>query len=246
MGQHVQTQKKTLIGYVMAALFAVGAAVAGSMMQLWLALPLGLIAVFLLIASISLRNLQYNITGKDMTSNLAFTGLLAAVVLAGFFLSIKFPLMGTKAQVGFGNVFCVLAGLILGPVYGGFAAGIGGFFYDLLTGWADSSLVTFALKFLMAFITGLITWGVHGDHKPTLKRIIPAAIVGSLAQCLLYLGHGWLEAILLGNPEDAIKYIMGVKVAVTLVNAAIADVVAIPLFEAIRSALKRSHLAFNR
>lgn len=29
MEQHAQTQKKTLIGYVMAALFAIGAAVAG-------------------------------------------------------------------------------------------------------------------------------------------------------------------------------------------------------------------------
>ena len=61
--------------------------------------------------------MKINVTEKKPIINLAFTGMLAAVVLVGYYLSIKFPLMGTKAQIGFGNVFGILSGLLLGRLY---------------------------------------------------------------------------------------------------------------------------------
>ena len=96
--------------------------------------------------------MRINVTKKNHLLNLTFTGLLAAVVFVGFCISIRIPLPGAKAQIAFGNVFGILSGLLLGPVYGGAAAGIGGFVYDLVSGWADSAVITLITKFIMGFI----------------------------------------------------------------------------------------------
>ncbi len=189
--------------------------------------------------------MKVNVTKKDPIINIAFTGMLAAVVLVGYYLSIKFPLMGAKAQIGFGNVFGILSGLLLGPVYGGFSAGIGGAIYDLTSGWADTALLTLVTKFIMGFVAGMIAWWGKEIRMPSLKRVITAAIIGSVTYSLLYLGNGYIEAVLMGNAQEAIQYIMGVKVAVTFVNAIIADVIAVPLFMAIRKPLASAKILYS-
>lgn len=197
-----------------------------------------------------LQKIEWNVTGNRSTMNIAFTGMLAALVLVGFFLTIRLP-GSMKAQVGFGNVFCIFAGLMMGPVYGGLAAGIGGGLYDLVSGWADTSILTFVTKFIMAFVCGAIAWGVQGkllctEGRRHLPRVIVAAIAGSLTYSVLYLLNGLIEGILMGNAPGALEMLMLERLIVTVVNAAIADAVAIPLFFVIRAALKRNHLAFCR
>lgn len=206
-------------------------------------------AVLLVCLYFAMKNMNYNVTGKSATVNLAFTGMLAALVLAGHFLSITLPISG-KAMFGFGNVFCIFAGLILGPIYGGLAAGLGAFLFDIFKGWADTCVLTFVTKFVMAFVCGLIAWGIHGKllngnvQKKQIPRVIIAAVVGSLCYSVLYLTHGFIEGVLLGNAAEALNTIMTVKLGVTITNGIIADVIAVPLFYVIRAALKRSHLAF--
>ncbi len=197
------------------------------------------------------KKVNYNVTGKSSTVNLAFTGMLAALVLVGYIFTIKLPIAG-KAQIGFGNVFCIFSGLMIGPIYGGLAAGLGSFLYDVITGWADTCVLTFVTKFVMAFVCGAIAWGIHGKllndsakQKKQIVHTIVAAVIGSVCYSILYLTHGYIEGILVGNAAKALDTIMNVKLAVTIVNGLIADIVSIPLFYAIRAALKRSHLAFN-
>ncbi|MCH3972143.1 MAG: ECF transporter S component [Oscillospiraceae bacterium] len=208
-------------------------------------------AVLLVCLYFVLKHTNYNVTGMSSTFNLAFGGMLAALVLAGYFLTIRLPIAG-KAQIGFGNVFCIFSGLMLGPIYGGLAAGLGSFLYDIITGWADSCVLTFVTKFVMAFVCGLIAWGLSGQKlnktengKFQLGRIIAAAVIGSLCYSVLYLTHGYIEGVLLGNAAKALNTIMTVKLAATVTNGIIADVVSIPLFYLIRAALRRSHLAFR-
>lgn len=189
--------------------------------------------------------MRINVTQKSRLLNLSFTGLLAAVVFVGFCISIKIPLSGAKAQIAFGNVFGILSGLLLGPVYGGAAAGIGGFLYDLVSGWADSACVTLITKFIMGFVAGWIAWSAQKKGLPSLKRTIVAAVCGSFVYCLLYLGYGYVEQLLWGSSEEALQYIMGVKVLVTFVNAVLADTVAIPLYFAIRTPLVRARLLYH-
>ena len=83
--------------------------------------------------------MKVNATKKSGAVNLALTGLMGALVIVGTFISIPIPVLGDRTMIGLGNVFCILSGLLLGPVYGGAAAGIGSGVYDLIGGWASSA-----------------------------------------------------------------------------------------------------------
>lgn len=186
--------------------------------------------------------MKINTNQKDTTVNIALTGLMGALVLVGTYLNVPVPVLGDRTMIGLGNVFCILSGLILGPVYGGAAAGIGSFIFDLVGGWASSAPFTLVFKFLMAFVCGLIAYG--GDHTAkSVKRLIVAAVSGSLTYSFLYIAKSYVEAVLLGNAAQAVQTIIITKGSVSLTNAAIADIIAIPLFIAVRKALDRAPIS---
>ena len=59
------------------------------------------------------------------TRRLTLVGVMAAFCFLSNYLSIP---IGDVSRIHFGNVFCVLSGLLLGPVAGGLCGGIGAFF----------------------------------------------------------------------------------------------------------------------
>ncbi|MFR2561709.1 MAG: ECF transporter S component [Anaeromassilibacillus sp.] len=184
--------------------------------------------------------MKLNLNERNTSVNLALTGLMAALVLvATMFFKVEIPVGTGKTMIGFANVFCILSGLLLGPVYGGLAAGIGSCIFDLMGGWADSAPTTLIFKFMMAFVCGLIAWG--GDRT---ARALPrdCGCSGSLCYCVLYLGYSFLKLILVGSAPEAAAIAMVTKLAATLTNAIVADVIAVPFFFAIRKALERAHL----
>ena len=80
---------------------------------------------------------------KSTVVNLALTGLMGALVyIATMFFKVEIPVGADRTMIGFANVFCVLSGLILGPAYGGLAAGVGSFLFDITGGWFSSAGVT--------------------------------------------------------------------------------------------------------
>lgn len=58
----------------------------------------------------------------------------------------------------------------------------------------------------------------------------------------MYLGYSFFELLISGSAPDAAAIAMMTKAGATLFNAVVADVIAVPLFLAIRGALQRSHL----
>lgn len=173
---------------------------------------------------------------------LTLTGLMGALVyVATMFFKVEIPVGGDRTMIGFANVFCVLSGLLLGPAYGGLAAGLGSFLFDITGGWFSSAGVTLVTKGLMAVICGLIAWGGN-QEPPKVSRLITAAVTGSLAYCLMYLAYSFFKLIVAGSAPEAAAISMMTKAGATLLNAAAADVIAVPLFLTIRSALQRSHL----
>ncbi len=70
--------------------------------------------------------------------------------------------------------------------------------------------------------------------------MIIGAVTGSLSYCVLYLSYSALKEILLGSAAKAVQIILLTKLGATLTNAVIADVIAIPLYFALRRALARS------
>lgn len=91
-----------------------------------------------------------------MTSNvkkIAYTGLMTALVLLATSF-IKVPVPFTSGYIHLGDSMIFLSGVILGPLYGAFAAGVGSALADLLSPYANWALPTFIIKSLMGFIVG--------------------------------------------------------------------------------------------
>ncbi|MDA3846247.1 MAG: ECF transporter S component [Vallitaleaceae bacterium] len=87
------------------------------------------------------------------TKRMAYTGLMMALSFIGTFI-IKIPISSTGGYIHLGDGFVMLSGIILGPVYGALAAGIGSALADVVSGYAVWALPTLITKGAMAFIVG--------------------------------------------------------------------------------------------
>lgn len=108
---------------------------------------------------------------------------------------IVIPLPG-NGFLNIGDSFVCLSGLILGPVWGGAAAGIGALLTDLLAGYAVYAPATFVIKFAMGAVCGLIMKNAaeysHG------KRILITVLGGALCELIMIGGYFIFELCLYG------------------------------------------------
>ncbi len=179
--------------------------------------------------------------------NLTVIGLMTAVVFVASQLSIPLPAVVGLTRIHLGNVFCLLSGLLFGPLTGGFAAGLGSMFYDLTNpAFISEAPITFAFKFAMAYLCGAIAYsGSKGvsDYMPTLKRCIAAAIAGAVLYMALYLGKSFVMSYyLLRNPLETTLADVTAKLYSSSVNAILAVVFSNMLYFPFREALKRSNI----
>lgn len=165
---------------------------------------------------------------------IAQVGIMAAAVyVASAFLQIPIPTALDNTRLHMGNVMCLLAGMLLGPLQGGLAAGIGSMFFDLTNpAYIASAPFTFAFKFVMAWMCGKIIAG----HSMQLKcRYVLGGIAGAFSYVILYLAKSFIEhRFVLGLPMEAVMLTMAQKAAVSVVNAVVACVAAVPLGLALR------------
>jgi len=168
-------------------------------------------------------------------------GFMAALVFAANFGRITIPLGVDNTALHIGNVFCLLAGLALGGVRGGLAAGIGSFLYDLTNPlYIAGSPFTFAFKFIMAFICGIIAYSSNRNGDKTSANFIGAG-TGAVSYIILYLVKGFITNVYFNNTELATALvIMGQKAIVSTINGALAVVVSVPLAAAIKKALRNT------
>ena len=178
---------------------------------------------------------------KITLKQIAMVGVMAAAVyVASAFLQIPIPTAIDNTRLHMGNVMCLLSGLLLGPVQGGLAAGIGSMFFDLTNpAYITSAPFTFAFKFLMGWICGMFAF-----HKNTgissHKRYIIGSALGAFAYVLLYLSKSYIEhRFVLGLPLEAVMITLSQKAVVSSVNAVVSIIVAVPLGIALRPAVRR-------
>ena len=112
---------------------------------------------------------------------IAFVAILAALVYVVTFF--RFPLLGSK--VHFANAICLVSGLLMGPLAGGLAAGLGSMLYDVffypsdLLGYA----VTFVTKFAMAWVCGKIAFAANKEARSHGWNIVACVVEeGGLVQ----------------------------------------------------------------
>ena len=99
-----------------------------------------------------------------LITRIVFAGVMAAIICV--ITTFRIPL--GQSKVHFANSMCLLSGLLLGPVWGGTAAGLGSAIYDVLLGGYSffDALITFVSKFAMAWVTGILyqKWDDSRNH----------------------------------------------------------------------------------
>lgn len=188
---------------------------------------------------------------KVDVTRLAQAGLLAALCYIGFaFLKFDIPVPGSleKTAVHFGNVFCVLAALLLGGYWGGLAGAIGMTIADLTTAYVTSAPKTFLLKLCIGLIVGLVAHKIfHLSKEHSAKYVTGVTILASACGMVFnvvadpLVGY-FYKMYLLGVPQDISKALAKISTVTTGVNAIIAVICASVFYLALRPALKKAGL----
>ncbi len=143
-----------------------------------------------------------------------------------------------NTRLHMGNVMCLLSGMLLGPLQGGLAAGIGSMFFDLTNpAYIASAPFTFIFKFVMAWICGKIASGSPVYLK---QRYVADGITGAFAYVVLYLSKSFIKhRFVLGLPLEVVMLTITQKAVVYSVNAIVACLVAVPLGLALRPVMAK-------
>ncbi|MCH5342874.1 MAG: ECF transporter S component [Acetatifactor sp.] len=180
---------------------------------------------------------------------LAQAGLLAALCYIGFtFFKIDIPVGTEKTAFHFGNVFCVLAALLLGGYWGGLAGAIGMTIGDLTTSYVTSAPKTFLLKLLIGLTVGLFAhkiFKLSRSHSP--KYVTGVTVLASLCGMAFnvvadpLVGY-FYKMYLLGVPQELASTLAKIATVTTAVNAVVAVIAASIFYLALRPALRKSGL----
>lgn len=165
------------------------------------------------------------------TKQMVVTALMTALVfLAGSV--IKIPTIGGFVHIGDCMVF--LSVIVLGKNRGAIASGIGMFLVDAMAGYYIWAPFTFIIKFIMAYITGLLIEKLDGESSNILKfktKYIIAFIVGGIFMVLGYFiaggiiaafftGHvGLIQGLIVASKDiigNIIQVVTGIVIAVPL------------------------------
>lgn len=123
---------------------------------------------------------------------LVVAALLAAMTcIATMIIKIPTPTFG---YIHLGDGFVLLCGIILGPLPGALAAGVGSMFSDIFSGYASFAPATLIIKALTAGIAGLLFRFVN-RRKNTAGGRMGAVIAGGLiGEAVMVTGYFAYEA----------------------------------------------------
>lgn len=135
---------------------------------------------------------------KDNTiRKLVFAALFAALsCVATMVIRIPTPIGG---YIHAGDAVVLLSAFLLGPWWGAAAAGLGSGLADLIAGYGLYVPGTFAIKFIVALLGGLVL-------RCELIRSLPvrAVIAGLVGETFMVLGYLGYEAVILGYGAAAV------------------------------------------
>lgn len=180
------------------------------------------------------------------TNKMVITSLMAALVMASTFIKIQIPLGNSNTMIHLGNAFCILSGLLLGPLYGGLAAGVGSLLFDLLNPmFIMSAPTTLIFKFIMVFICGTIAHQTkYKINVKWLSRI--ASTIALFTYTLLHTIKLFVvNKFLLGMTLEATSILVSKSVLVFFLNSILAIIIAVPLSVTLRQALKQNKMLDN-
>ncbi|MSS62679.1 ECF transporter S component [Velocimicrobium porci] len=141
------------------------------------------------------------------TSLLVITALMAALTcIATMVITIPSPMNG---YIHLGDGLVLLSGILLGPIYGGMAAGVGSMLSDLLLGYPHYALPTLVIKAFAAIVGGIIYNMLV--HKSFCKKyhLIPLIAAGIGGGIIVTGGYFIVASILFGEGVAALSSVPG-------------------------------------
>lgn len=189
------------------------------------------------------------LSAREKLQRLAQAGLMAALCYIGFtFFKFDIPVGPEKTAFHFGNVFCVLAALLLGGYWGGLAGAVGMTLADMSTSYVTSAPKTFFLKLCIGLIVGFVAHTIFKLSKTHKPRYVAGVTILSAACGMVFnivadplVGY-FYKTYLLGVPQDISSALAKMAALTTSVNALVAVVAASIFYVALRPALKKSGL----
>lgn len=178
------------------------------------------------------------------TRKIVITALMAALTVAGSAIRVTLPIdIAGTTSFHLGNIMCALSGLLLGPWFGGLAAGLGSAIYDIMNPlYISECWITFLTKGAYGLVAGLIAYA--GTKSWSYRKAVLASAGGAVTYAALYLAKSYFYSGLLikGLTPDAALLTIYAKLPATIFNAVVAIIFAPILAIAIRKALEANHI----
>ena len=178
---------------------------------------------------------------------LCMAAVMAALVALGSKLEIQIPSILGTSRFHLGNVMCALSGLLLGPWWGGLAAGMGSAIFDLFDPLRIMEApITFLTKGMYGVVAGAVYFKVFKGKSSYVNEAAASALAAVsyiavyLVKCFFY--NGLLVKGL--TPDGAWLGVLE-KVPSSVFNGVVAVIFAPILGVALHKAMKAAHLEIS-
>ncbi len=133
---------------------------------------------------------------NNKTHKIVIAALMAAMTcIATMVIKIPAP---TGGYIHLGDGLVLLSGIILGPIYGGIAAGIGSMFADLFSGYAGYAAATFIIKSFAAAAGGVVFHALNAFFSKSRMKLVSIISAGICGGIVVTVGYFIFEAFIIG------------------------------------------------
>ncbi len=145
-------------------------------------------------------------TTRDLTAGALATALVAAATMV-----IRIPVPATQGYINLGETAIYLSALLLGPVHGLIAGGVGSALADLLGGYPHFAAFTLVIKGIEGGLAGSLFFRVLRGAESVGSGWVSAAVVScGVAGAWMVTGYYVVEAFVLGlGPHAAAAEVPG-------------------------------------
>ena len=179
---------------------------------------------------------------------LCVAAMMAALVFAGNYMRVKIPVsLGGTTAFTLANILCALSGLLLGPWWGGLAAGLGSAIYDMLDPeYIVEAPITFVTKGMYGLVAGLVLYYVFRNAREKYGPQLAATVCAAVCYMLVYSAKVFFYngMLIQGLPgADQCWLLVLSKLPATVFNGVVAMVGAPILGVTVMRALRGAHMS---
>lgn len=146
---------------------------------------------------VAMKNTNNNLSKLVLSA--LFTALCCVATIV-----IQIPIPLTEGYIHPGDAFVFLSGILLGPLYGGFAAGVGSMLADIFTGYMNYAPGTLLIKLSSAIIVGALFHLLHSKIEKSSNSILSVIISSILGAIIIVLGYFFYSFFFLGTGYAAV------------------------------------------